>query len=135
MMEVPHPQIHESIRRILQGVDWELLHKQKHKLLSMVGDYPPHSKEVETIDGIVNLLSDIQDYAHAKGYWVFPEEPEESDGVTMIGMASRPLAEHFIRGVEFVNDSAVTAEVVEDENGAVFVKITDEDAMSSEEET
>lgn len=45
----------------LNNIDWALLQKQKECLLSMMGAHSTTISEIETLDGIINLLDFIQD--------------------------------------------------------------------------
>ena len=46
-----------------EKIDWKLLHKQKKNLLKLINDKKTSIKEKEHLEGILNLLDSIQDYA------------------------------------------------------------------------
>ncbi len=62
----------------LNGVDWDLLHRQKLALLKLRQREPEGSAEVEALSGVVHLLDALQDDAAAIGRWTFPGEPDDS---------------------------------------------------------
>ena len=64
----------------LNGVDWELLHRQKLLLVEWLSGKPPKQSEVETMWGIVHLLDALQDDAAAAGRWRFPEDRAQNGG-------------------------------------------------------
>jgi hypothetical protein len=53
-MEVPN---------IITGIDWKLLRKQKRLLLQVINNDNVNFKEKEALEGILNLIDAIQDYA------------------------------------------------------------------------
>jgi len=58
----------------LDGVDWELLHRQKLVLLRQINDGRLKPSDQEALWGIVHLLDALQDDAITAGYWAFPDE-------------------------------------------------------------
>jgi len=63
----------------LNGVDWDLLHRQKQILVAWLTGKAPASAEVEELWGIVHLLDALQDDAAANGRWQFPEESAQKE--------------------------------------------------------
>ena len=57
----------------LNGVDWELLHRQKLLLVEWLSGRAPKAPEMETLWGIVHLLDALQDDAETAGRWQFPD--------------------------------------------------------------
>ncbi|MFQ5502215.1 MAG: hypothetical protein ACE5EQ_07920 [Phycisphaerae bacterium] len=64
----------------LDGVDWELLHRQKLVLLNQINDGRLKPSDQEALWGIVHLLDALQDDAITAGRWVFPDEPVMNGG-------------------------------------------------------
>ena len=64
----------------LNGVDWELLHRQKLILVEWLSRQPPKPPQLEELWGIVHLLDALQDDAVACGRWQFPEDCERKEG-------------------------------------------------------
>ena len=62
----------------LNGVDWDLLHRQKLTLLKLRQRQPEGSAEAEALSGVIHLLDALQDDAAAIGRWTFPGEPDNS---------------------------------------------------------
>jgi hypothetical protein len=65
----------------LNGVDWDLLHRQKLVLVEWLGGKPSSKSEIEALWGIVHLLDALQDDAEAAGRWRFPESSAKDGGV------------------------------------------------------
>jgi hypothetical protein len=59
----------------LDGVDWELLHKQKLVLLTVLDSMDRDTPVAEALWGLAHLLDALQDDAAEAGRWAFPEEP------------------------------------------------------------
>jgi len=53
----------KSIMIEVGGTDWKLLREQKLKLISMRLSIRPPNDTVDVLDGIVNLIDNIQDQA------------------------------------------------------------------------
>jgi hypothetical protein len=54
----------KTAEELINGIDWELLKKQKRSLLSIISDgFLPDEEPKDDLIGIVNLLDSIQDYA------------------------------------------------------------------------
>ena len=64
----------------LNGVDWDLLNRQKRILVEWLSGQPPKPPQLETLWGIVNLLDALQDDAVACGRWQFPDDREQNGG-------------------------------------------------------
>ena len=64
----------------LNGVDWDLLHRQKLTLLELRQRQPQGSAEADVLSGVVHLLDALQDDVAACGRWSFPGEPDCSIG-------------------------------------------------------
>ena len=58
----------------LNGVDWNLLHRQKLSLLALREQQARGSTEAEALSGVIHLLDALQDDAAAIGRWEFPED-------------------------------------------------------------
>ena len=58
----------------LNGVDWDLLYRQKLTLLQLRQRQPEGSVEADALSGVIHLLDALQDNAAASGRWVFPGE-------------------------------------------------------------
>ena len=65
----------------LNGIDWDLLHRQKLILVEWLSGKPPKPPQVEILWGIVHLLDALQDDAVADGRWVHPEDQVQTGGV------------------------------------------------------
>jgi len=61
----------------LNGVDWDLLHRQKLILVEWLSGQPPKPSAMETLWGIVHLLDALQDDAVACRRWQFPDGHEQ----------------------------------------------------------
>ena len=55
--------------KVIEGIDWDLLHNQKQELLKIVWE-----KDNDKIEGLVNLLDELQDVASKLRMWEFPSE-------------------------------------------------------------
>jgi hypothetical protein len=64
----------------LNGVDWNLLHRQKRVLVEWLSGKPPKPPQLDTLWGIVHLLDALQDDAAACGRWQFPEDRAQKGG-------------------------------------------------------
>ena len=64
----------------LNGVDWELLNRQKRILVEWLSGKPPKPSQLETLWGIVHLLDALQDDAVACGRWQFPDRCDQKGG-------------------------------------------------------
>ena len=62
----------------LNGVDWDLLHRQKLILVEWLNGQPRKTPQLEELWGIVHLLDALQDDAVADGRWTFPNENQET---------------------------------------------------------
>jgi hypothetical protein len=58
----------------LNGVDWDLLNRQKLTLLELRQRQPQGSAEAYALSGVIHLLDTLQDDAAASGRWMFPGE-------------------------------------------------------------
>ena len=65
----------------LNGVDWDLLHRQKLTLLKLRQRQPEGSDEADALSGVIHLLDALQDDATAIGCWTFPGESDNSSAV------------------------------------------------------
>ena len=65
----------------LNGVDWNLLHRQKLTLLKLRQREPEGSAEADALSGVIHLLDALQDDAATIGRWTFPGEPDNSPAV------------------------------------------------------
>ena len=52
---------------IFKHIDWELLREQK-EILSNLSEVSNYQKEIDAIEGILNLLDEFQDVAVEEGY-------------------------------------------------------------------
>ena len=58
-------------------IDWDLLHKQKMALLDVIITGIIKKEETsELLDGLVQMLDEMQDNAVEFGVWSFPETKE-----------------------------------------------------------
>lgn len=64
----------------LNGVDWDLLHRQKRVLVEWLSGRPPKPSQVEVLWGIVHLLDALQDDAVTVGRWQFPDSSVQNGG-------------------------------------------------------
>lgn len=64
----------------LNGVDWDLLHRQKRVLVEWLSGRPPKPSQLEELWGIVLLLDALQDDAVAGGRWQFPDSRRQKGG-------------------------------------------------------
>ena len=64
----------------LNGVDWDLLHRQKLVLVEWLSGQTPKPSQVEVLWGIVHLLDALQDDAVAVGRWQFPDSCVQNGG-------------------------------------------------------
>jgi len=64
----------------LNGVDWNLLHRQKLSLVEWLSGQTPKPPQLEELWGIVHLLDALQDDAVACGRWQFPEDHAQNGG-------------------------------------------------------
>ena len=64
----------------LNGVDWDLLHRQKLILVEWLSGQPPKPPQVELLWGIVHLLDALQDDAVTCGRWQFPDGQVQEGG-------------------------------------------------------
>lgn len=62
----------------LNGVDWDLLHRQKLTLLKLRQRQPEGSAKADALSGVIHLLDALQDDAATIGRWTFPGEPDNS---------------------------------------------------------
>jgi hypothetical protein len=53
---------------IFKHIDWELLREQKELLDNLRDTTPMSVKQIDAIDGILNLLDEFQDIAVSEGY-------------------------------------------------------------------
>jgi hypothetical protein len=51
------------MENILEKIDYKLLREQKADLLSIISDKNVSEKQMESLDGIIILIDNIQDYA------------------------------------------------------------------------
>ena len=56
----------------VDGIDWNLLHKQKLRLLEVIG----YCDNEPLLDGLVNLLDSMCDEAEEMGIFTYPNEEE-----------------------------------------------------------
>ena len=70
----------ETMFDSLNGVDWDLLHRQKLILVEWLSGQPPKASQLEELWGIVHLLDALQDDAVDGGRWQFPEDHERKEG-------------------------------------------------------
>jgi hypothetical protein len=64
----------------LNGVDWDLLHRQKLTLVEWLSGQPPKPPQLEEMWGVVHLLDSLQDDAVAYGRWQFPGDRGRKEG-------------------------------------------------------
>jgi hypothetical protein len=48
---------------LIGGIDWKLLKKQKFQLLKVINNDAVTPKQKESLEGILNLLDTVQDFA------------------------------------------------------------------------
>ena len=65
--------------KTLEGIDWDLLHKQKLALVELVMSDRLISGEREHLEGIINLFDNLGDEAERKHLFIYPENPEEEE--------------------------------------------------------
>lgn len=64
----------------LKNVDWELLHRQKRAVMTLLDSKRLLARETEALSGLVHLLDALQDDASAAGLWTFPGERRRKRG-------------------------------------------------------
>ena len=64
---------------IIKGIDWDLLHEQKYELLAVIEKEEKISGKVGKLEGLVNLIDELQDVADEYGVWKFPKNEEEKE--------------------------------------------------------
>jgi hypothetical protein len=53
----------KTAEELINGIDWKLLKKQKIQLLKVINKDAVTPKEKESLEGILNLLDSVQDFA------------------------------------------------------------------------
>jgi hypothetical protein len=53
----------KTAEELINGIDWKLLKKQKIHLLKVINKDAVTPKEKESLEGMLNLLDSLQDYA------------------------------------------------------------------------
>lgn len=56
----------------LNGIDWDLLHRQKRVLVEHLSRDKLNTADTQALWGIVHLIDALQDDAVAAGRWIFP---------------------------------------------------------------
>jgi len=74
---MPEQKSLENSWKTLEGIDWDLLHKQKLALVELAMSDRLMAGECEHLEGIINLLDNLGDEAERKHLFIYPENPEE----------------------------------------------------------
>jgi hypothetical protein len=65
----------DDFLKVIKGIDWEQLHRQKHQILQVIDDaekiFGSHDNELM---GVVNLIDSLQYVASKLRIWTFPSE-------------------------------------------------------------
>ena len=56
----------------VEGIDWNLLHEQKLRLLEVIS----YCDNEPLLDGLVNLIDNMCDEAEELGLWSYPESED-----------------------------------------------------------
>ncbi len=65
----------DEFLRVINGIDWDQLHRQKYEILKVIEDHEKLLGEYKgELMGIVHLLDDLQDVADNLRIWEFPGE-------------------------------------------------------------
>lgn len=115
----------------MNKIDWELLHRQKLGLLSVLDGIPRDAPTGEALWGLVHLLDALQDDAVATGRWTFPEEQSDTTE-TEPSTAKRYYVEdddgHHHGPFDDYDDAVNVAEAI---NGRIIVQEVDEPVRST----
>lgn len=76
---MPEQKSLEQSWKTLEGIDWDLLHKQKLALVELAMSDRLIPVECEHLEGVINLLDNLGDEAERRGLFVYPENPEEEE--------------------------------------------------------
>jgi len=64
----------DEFLKVIKGIDWDMLHDQKMELLHTVEDQERVLGKTGQLQGLVNLLDELQDVAAKLRIWTFPTE-------------------------------------------------------------
>jgi hypothetical protein len=62
----------DKFLEVIRGIDWDLLHEQKHEVLHVVEDQEKIFGKTGELMGLVNLIDEFQDVAMKLKLWKFP---------------------------------------------------------------
>jgi DNA-directed RNA polymerase subunit RPC12/RpoP len=69
----------DKFLEVIRGIDWDLLHEQKKEILQVLNDQERVFGKTGQLEGLVNLLDDLQDVAAKIQIWTFPSERYDGD--------------------------------------------------------
>jgi hypothetical protein len=117
----------------LDGVDWELLYRQKLVLLAVLEGMDRNSSTAEALRGLVHLLDALQDDAEAAGRWAFPGERVDA-AVTEPPLSKRYYVEddegHHYGPLDDYEEAATVADAV---RGRIIAQEVDRPALQDED--
>jgi hypothetical protein len=68
----------DEFLKVINGIDWDMLHDQKREVLQLIDDqervFGKAEQKPHKLEGLVNLLDDLQDVAAKLRIWTFPTE-------------------------------------------------------------
>ena len=118
----------------LDNVDWDLLHRQKLVLLTVLDGMDGDSATAEALWGLVHLLDELQDDAAAAGRWAFPGESADA------AMTGPPLSKrYYVEDDEGhhhgpMDDYEEAASVADAIRGRIIVQKVDRQSAAPEED-
>lgn len=63
----------DKFLKVIEGIDWDLLHEQKMEVLRAM-EIEQFAEIAGHVEGLVNLIDDLQDVAAKLKIWTFPSE-------------------------------------------------------------
>jgi len=118
----------------LNGVDWDLLHRQKLTLLKLRQRQPEGSVEADGLSGVIHLLDALQDDAAAIGRWAFPGEPDNSPAAQPPASKRYYVEDDEGRHHGPLDDYEEAASIADATHGRIIVQEVAQLAVSPEEE-
>ena len=118
----------------LNGVDWDLLYRQKLALLKLRQREPEGSDEVVALSGVIHLLDALQDDAAASGRWTFPGESDNSSAVEPPASKRYYVEDEDGHHHGPLDDYEEAAGVADAIHGRIIVQEANQLSASSEEE-
>ncbi len=64
----------DEFLKVIKRIDWDMLHDQKAELLQLMDDQERVLGRTGQLEGLVNLLDELQDTAAKLKIWTFPSE-------------------------------------------------------------